>query len=422
TDADYDGFLARLDESGVPIWARQIASPNAAFVRHVVVADDWVLATGYAGRFPEGSGREPISLDLGGGPITGNGGFDAFFAVYDRADGSYRSGRVIGGAGDEQAIQVVSLPGGEAAILGQFTETFEGRTARERDLFVLRLRADGSMRWIATAGGPADDEPGGLAALPDGDLVVTGTFSHAFSIGDVELTGGRSAGFFARLSGDDGTVRWARGVGETDWSKGAFIASESTDEVVVAAEFAETIRIGDASVAAQGQYDALILALDPGTGESRWFCRVGGSDDEHPLGLAQSKDSLVVVGAAERPDRTADSVTAGDRRRGMALAVSPRTCTSKWTWSTAGDDDWVRRVVALETGTVALAGWHSRVGGTVAAGGRDIFVAVGRPPPGMTPAGRARGRSGWVPVIVLTAGAALLGWSAAAFAKRRRFR
>lgn len=415
--ASWDGFLARLDNAGRARWTRQITGPDAEFVRQVVVDGDRVLATGYAGHFPERTSRAPVTFDAGGGTLRGAGGFDAFFAVYDLVDGRYRTARILGGAGDEQAIQVVALPGGDAVVLGQFTETLEGHTAVDgRDLFVARLGPDASLRWLSALGGLGDDEPGGIVALPGGDLVIVGTFGSALTIGENQIhASGTTNGFVARLSGAHGKAMWARSVGTGEWTKGAFVAVDESGGLVVTGEFSGSLRIDATTLASQGGYDTYLAALDPDNGRTRWACRDGGEDDEHPLGLAVGDGRAVVTGAVTRVNRV-DATP--DRTEAFGQVLSLPGCRTVWRWTVAGpDDDWGRRAVLLGPKSAAIVGWYSGVGTRHAAGGRDAFVAVGWPPPAIQ---HHPPSAWWMLAIAGAAGAGGAGWALARVSERKR--
>jgi hypothetical protein len=101
------------------------------------------------------------------------------------ADGRPAWTRVIGAAGADDASALAVAPDGTIVVAGTFEGTVdfdptagvEARTARSSDLFVWKLRADGTLAWVRTLSGGPDGRATAADALAvgaDGTIVVVG--------------------------------------------------------------------------------------------------------------------------------------------------------------------------------------------------------------------------------------------------------
>ncbi|WP_437508898.1 hypothetical protein [Sorangium sp. So ce1099] len=87
----------------------------------------------------------------------------------------------------------VNLGGGDLPASGTF------------DMLVAKLDANGGHVWSKQFGGPQDQTtPLDIAVTPDGDAVITGSFSGAVTFGGSTLEAANTDGFLVRLSGEDG--------------------------------------------------------------------------------------------------------------------------------------------------------------------------------------------------------------------------
>lgn len=177
-------------------------------------------------RGPQGDlwlvGRFSVQLPWGGHTLQSAGGHDCFFARLDE-QGSVRWVRRFGGPGDELCQDILPTEDG-AWVLGEFTldidEPGEDLTPLEtrggRDLFLLRLDAQGQVTRIARFGGAANERAiafaqagafWGILGQTDGEL------QHGVS--RVVGSAGAPAVFLATLRHDLLPLR-AQSLGEGD--------------------------------------------------------------------------------------------------------------------------------------------------------------------------------------------------------------
>jgi hypothetical protein len=161
--------------------------------------------------------------------------------------------------------------------------------------------------WAKRAGGNWYDTSGGLTALSDNSIVVTGCFSDiaVFGEGEINETTLVSKGlwdFFIAKFNPDSTVAWARGSGGLGLDSGHWITSLSDESTVVTGSFQETVIFGEGEgnqveLTSAGGYDIFIARYNT-DGTLAWAKRAGGPDNDHasyPL-TRLSDNSIIVTG------------------------------------------------------------------------------------------------------------------------------
>lgn len=258
-----DGFVAKYDPNGVGLWARTIGGVDSDLVQgldvdamgNIYITGNFrspVLSLGPVsllnsstnGSFflmkldpagtalwgqSAGSGASGFSLDctpdgqcavcgvfsgsITFGPSTGNseGGIDAFVALYD-TNGVPQWGRVLGGAADDNAYDVVVRYSGDVLVTGWFVSnsmtidgiSFPSYAGTNSDGFVLSLSPDGTADWGKVIGSDTDqDTPDVISAGNSNSCYIAGsTNGSPCRFDDIQLnTGGEYTGFVARMGG-----------------------------------------------------------------------------------------------------------------------------------------------------------------------------------------------------------------------------
>ncbi len=112
-----------------------------------------------------------------------------------------------------------------------------------RDVVVARMDATGAVLWTAHASGPGLDLAGKLCPTADGAVVVCGQYSGTANVFGTTLNaqGGGTDLFVAKLNAADGTAQWVRtGGGALFPDRAAGIAAAPDGSVVVTGEFRGT--------------------------------------------------------------------------------------------------------------------------------------------------------------------------------------
>ena len=181
-----DAFVARFDPDGELRWVRRAGGPEDEQVYGAGCAfDGSVRVTGdFTGSIPfdEGGPKETV--------LRSEGMRDGFVAAWD-ADGEFLSGVQVGGEGPDAIYNACVLADGCTIVAGSFhTETvldpcstdcvtLETPGSSDLDAFVACIGPDNRIRWARRLGGDADDVGTGIAAHPNGDLVMSGYFQSS---------------------------------------------------------------------------------------------------------------------------------------------------------------------------------------------------------------------------------------------------
>lgn len=200
------------------LWARAFqSSTTGGTVPHVLLDEEGNILTAFT-MGNSGSVPQTTSANLGGGQLVGRGGTDFVVGRFS-PDGNHVWSRLYGGMRVD-ILGAMELDDDESIlVVGSFEETLDlGNGAitsnGKRDAFVARLDAAGEHIWSVRFGGPGNDYAWQLVALPNGDLVVAGSFEGTGAFGAERLVAnGPSDAFVARLS-PSGDVRWVRQLGD----------------------------------------------------------------------------------------------------------------------------------------------------------------------------------------------------------------
>jgi hypothetical protein len=241
---------------------------------------------------------------------TSLGSSDAFITKIN-ADGSYAWTRRLGGASSDVCFEVeVSPATGDVYLVGIFMATVDfaadfdasaqSRTsAGQQDVFVTRLRQDGSYGGTRVFRGTNYNNGYGIAVAPNGDAYLAG-----FYRGTMDFAGDFEGAVDSRPSnGDfdvhvtkilaDGSYGWTRSFGGTGDDRARDIAvSPDGASVYVIADFEKTVNFAaDFATAAadtrtsQGGKDASITMITR-NGTYGWTKVLGGPNNVLSQGLA----------------------------------------------------------------------------------------------------------------------------------------
>jgi hypothetical protein len=328
--------------------------------------------------------------DTGTGP--GQSGGDLLWAVS------------AGGIGDDAAAAVATLPDGSVLVAGTFSETAvfgpgeanetELVSAGARDVFLMRLSAEGGLTWARAAGGAGEDAVASLSALADGTCTVAGHFAGAATFGlgepgETTITSPTVADMFVARYAADGSLTWARRATETpQWSNDVGAAGLEDGGYVAVGEFSEELDLdGDGvELISAGERD-LFLARFTAEGALLWHAAAGGATAEAlealhgtPAGafcVAGSFTSEQAVFGAGEPNETVltkppdcemESPEEGE------LFVASYGADGALAWAAEGEGSWPRD---WGTGVRALGD-----GSCLLTGRTDYEVVLGQDQPG----------------------------------------
>lgn len=229
--------------------------------------------------------------------------------------------RTLGGVRQDHVNALAVDSEGSAIVTGYFSDsvdfdptpgvdihTSEGRT----DIFVTKIRADGSYGWTYAVGGPGKDIGYGVAVDGKGDVVITGWFHSSvdFDPGEAEnvFTAGASyEDVFVTKLRANGDFLWTRVFGASGSDRGLGVAVDSLGNVLATGAFQYTVdfdaAIGTGEHTSNGEYDVFVTKL-AGNGDCVWTRTMGGGGSVLGFGVATDPDDHVLVTGSYR--RSAD--------------------------------------------------------------------------------------------------------------------
>ncbi|MCP4605561.1 MAG: hypothetical protein GY847_34405 [Proteobacteria bacterium] len=319
-----DIFIARFNPDGSLAWARRAGGPgesNETALHVVTLKDGSVAMTGVYNSnavFGEGEQTETTLPQLGAE--------DIFIARYS-VDGNLLWAKHAGGTGWDMGSDITALPDGSLVLTGYFgygensavfgsgepNETVL-ESVGEFDFYIAKYQSNGMLAWARRAGGPRGDLGMGVAANPDGSILVTGTFGYGgmdtavFGAGEPNETAivGDEADVFIARYNSDGTLDWVNRAGGAGIDSGidispnndntAFFVSGSFGTAGFTATFGEEEPNETTLSCSESHEDAFIAKYNM-DGTLIWAKGAGGNglDSGASIGITPD-DSIVMVG------------------------------------------------------------------------------------------------------------------------------
>ncbi len=274
--ASSDGWVARLDAEGAVAWSKDFGGDTArAFNDAVALAEGGAVLAG------------TTRSDASG---------DGWLVAID-GDGRVAWDKAVGGAGG-QALYALA-PAGDGGFFAAGVNDHEGAGAE--DGWLLRLDAEGEVRWQVEAGGDKADYLVAVQPLPDGGAVAVGRSAS-----------GEGEGFdlWAVWVDAEGTVTLERRLGGDGYDAAAAVALADDGGVLVAGVHG--------SVEGQGE-DGWLMKLDASNGSTVWERTFGGAATDRLAAVAVLDDGSIAVAG-----QTASGDAAGDDLWLMRLDAAGR--------------------------------------------------------------------------------------------------
>jgi uncharacterized repeat protein (TIGR02543 family) len=254
-----DGFVAKLDPSGTPLWAMKVGGTGNDTAFAVTVSPSGQILVG---------GSFSLVSTFGTLSRTSAGGTDGFAMAVSPA-GIVQWATRFGGSANDSARAVTVDVTGAACFAGNFAGTDASfgmeilASEGADDVFVTRLNAsDGSILNVKQCGGAGADAGLGLAADPFGSLYLSGSYSGtAYFDGHTLITPQGPDAFVAKLS-VDGNFLWALAGGGVANDSATSIAVDRAGHVAVAGLFAQSAQIGSHEVTAGGLVDLFVARIN----------------------------------------------------------------------------------------------------------------------------------------------------------------
>jgi hypothetical protein len=276
-------------------------------------------------------GHSLIQTSDGGYAIAGYtysfsaGGRDVYVIKLD-ANGNLQWTKTIGGPSDDWGFSLIQTSDGDYAIAG-YTESFG---AGEDDVYVVKLDANGNLQWTKTIGGPKDEEGYSLIQTSDGGYAIAGT-TQSFGAGEADV-------YVVKLDAN-GNLQWTKTIGGENIYSGSSLIQTSDGGYAIA---------GTTTSFGAGEADVYVVKLDA-NGNLQWTKTIGGPSNDESLSLIQTSDGGYAIAG------TTQSFGAGDRD--VYVVKLDAKGNLQWTKNIGGpSDDWGFSLIQTSDGGYAIAG------------------------------------------------------------------
>lgn len=375
-----DVFVAKLDPSGKPIWAK--AFGDAADQSTVRVA---VSPTGEAVIV----GKLGGTVDFGGGPLVSASDQDNFVVKLD-TDGKLVWQRQLTGPSSLVILGIALDSAGNVLLAGGLTGTLDlGPDSvtsyfNTQDVMLVKLAGStGDVSWAARYGGM--DSEGAFAVTTDAtnNVFVLGRFGASISFGSSDLTSSDGSDWFVAKFKPNGDNVWSHLIvtgGNLNFATS--LAADSTGSVLVGGGFSGKLNAGGPIFDNPGMSDAYIVKIDS-AGNHVWTRVYSSMGAENIRGLEADAQNGVLVSLA-LPDDDIDlgggKLVAGGGADFAILRLDP---SGNHVWSRRfGDaaDQYAPAISLNASGELVLAcgGYDGSIdfgSGVLKSNGKDIAVA-----------------------------------------------
>lgn len=305
---NYESFIAKYDPSGNLLWAKGGASGSPQNLRNLENgqnAIDRIVVDSAGGLFVTGfvAGNNFMNS-----PISVNGQTDIVLAKLDAATGAVVWKQIIGGADDDNGLDLEIDDASNLYIVGNYgsasitfpngatfgnpddpNDTLENST----NAFVAKFDAAGNNLWVNSLDNAETVGGSHIAVNGAGEIYLTGYFFDSATFGATTLTENESSsvndedetslgGYIAKMD-TDGNYLWAKDFG----GKGSGVALDAAGRVYVVGVFwdAGVFGAGTANqetLASFDRSDSFVARYDQ-NGDFQWAKPIGGS------GVAENK-------------------------------------------------------------------------------------------------------------------------------------
>jgi hypothetical protein len=208
---------------------------------------------------------------------------------------SYQWGKTEGKYAYDYGYGIMTDNNGDVYVAGKFEEAganFSGTTINSQgnhDAFLAKYGADGTLKWIRTAGGANGDYAQSMYTDKTSFVYIGGEIEGygtniVFSNSSVSMNAvGDNDGFFAKYD-LEGNLIWAKNFGSLNSEKVLAITADGSQNVYIAGYFTNTTTINGSNITGFGGRDIYLAKFDK-DGNFQWFKYAGSSQRDEVKSL-----------------------------------------------------------------------------------------------------------------------------------------
>jgi hypothetical protein len=297
-----DAFLAKLDPTGKPLWAKAFGSGADQYGNSISAdASGNVFITG----------RSVGTVDFGGGApgVSAGAGDNLFVAKFDN-DGKHIWSKAFGDDSIQIGYGVAATPAGDVIVTGamfgamDFGGGISFTSAGNGDVFVAKLDGvTGAAVWAHRYGDDQEQSGNSVAVGADGGIVLTGGMVGHCKFGAMDLDAKGKANVFVAKLKPDGSPDWSHDYGtDGDNQVGFSVAVDPALNILVVGYLKGSISFGgsaptvnDTAPANSGNTDMFVAKLSA-AGVGVWARGFGDLNDQTAWAVTTDSVSSVFFG------------------------------------------------------------------------------------------------------------------------------
>jgi hypothetical protein len=252
SDVYSDVYVIKLDTNGNLQWTKTIGGKYHDLGHSIIQTSDG----GYV---------------IAGSTSSFGAGWEDVYVVKLDANGNLQWTKTIGGPRGDWGHSIIQTSDGGYAITG-YTESFG---TGEKDVYVVKLDANGNLQWTKTIGGENDDKGYSIIQTSDGGYAITGP-TYSFGAGGKD--------FYVVKLDAKGNLQWTKTIGGTESEIGESLIQTSDGGYAIA---------GYIKSFGEGKKDVYVVKLDK-NGDAR--CAVSQTSQVGSGGTLSSPTSSIGSG------------------------------------------------------------------------------------------------------------------------------
>jgi hypothetical protein len=279
-----DGFITKFDPNGKFVWYKQLGYSGAVDVALAVTAD--AAGNVYA------TGGFMNHLAFGPGVfVDAPTGVEAIYVVKLNSFGNGVWCKEFGSAGSQSGYAIAVDGDGEVLVTGALTGTADFgmgplTSKGARDVFVLKLDANGSPLWGNQYGDASDQAAGSIAVDAQKNIILAGTFAGSISFGGPTYTAVGTADIYVAKLDPTGAYLWSKQFGDTTGNTSALAVVDPSGDVALAGAYFGSVDFGGDNLISAGDSDLYLAKLAGNDGSHMWSKRFGDANRQESAAIA----------------------------------------------------------------------------------------------------------------------------------------
>lgn len=254
--------------------------------------------------------------------------------------------QIIGGTGTESLSSFEILPNGQMILGGTFSQNLEidGTTLEsvgESDALVVSINADNSTNWILAGGGVLDEEINAISSDQDGNILVVGSYWSNATFGNTSIsTTDNPKGLFILKIDTTGTILWNFTINGTTLKGATDITTDEDGNSYICGFFENQLFLGQDTLQATGASDLFLIKLNS-EGQLEWYTQAGLTGDTRATSLELNSQGHIVIGGFYTGSVVfnTDSLVANTKDRDVFIATFDGQGAALWGRKAGGVHD-----------------------------------------------------------------------------------